>query len=220
MKGVMYKKLISSILIVAILNLVGCYSSEFITEPEFEKIKKDAPKNIRVITKDAEEYHFSQPNFYIVEDTLYGKEMLHLSAEEQPFEGKFALSEIKYIQFQKPDRTYSLVSGSEYLKIEEESGKPDEIKSTNLDGTRYHFMKDNYYIENDTLYGKGKLFFAEREELVTRKIALSDIELIDAESYDLANTCLLSIGILFGVSLLIVLFALIICAANDDCFSS
>jgi hypothetical protein len=130
----MYKKLISSILIVAILNLVGCYSSEFITGPDFDKIEKDAPRSIRVVTKDAEEYHFSQPNFYFVEDTLYGKEKL-----------------------------------------------------------------------------------AQSEELVTRKIALSDIELIEAESFDLGDTCLYSAAITFGVSAVIALVVIIICAADEDC---
>jgi hypothetical protein len=130
----MYKKLISSILVVALLNLVGCYSSELITEPDFDKIEKDAPKSIRVVTKDAEEYHFSQPNFYFVEDTLCGKEKLALS-----------------------------------------------------------------------------------EELVTRKIAFSDIDFIEAESFDLGETCLYSGAIAFGVGAVIALVALIICAASEDC---
>jgi hypothetical protein len=217
----MNKKLISSILIVAILNLVGCYSSEFITEPEFEKIKKDAPKNIRVITKNAEEYHFSQPDFYIVEDTLYGREILHLSKEELPFKGKFALGEIKSIQLEEVTQNYTTLitmTVSKYQKIEAERGKSDEIYVISSDSTRYHFMKNDYYIEKDTLYGKGKLLLAAREELVTRKIALSDIELIEAESFDLGDTCLLSGGIFVGITLVITLVVIIACLASDDCF--
>ena len=112
----MHKKLISSILVVALLNLVGCYSFESITVPE-------------------------------------------------------------------------------YKQVEEEEGKPDEIYVLIKDREKYHFLKDNFYIVNDILYGKGKLLLGDREELIDKKIALSDIVLIEVENFDLGDTCLLSGGI-------------------------
>jgi hypothetical protein len=119
----MYKKFICNILVVALLNLVGCYSFESITVPE-------------------------------------------------------------------------------YKQIEKEEGKPAEIYVLTKDGEKYHFLKDNFYIENDILYGKGKLLLGDREELIDKKIALSDIVLIEVENFDLGDTCLLSGGILLGVGLI------------------
>jgi hypothetical protein len=195
----MYKKLISSILVVALLNLMGCYSSELVNVTEYKQVEEeDKPDDIRVITKDSQEYHFSDSNFLIDSDTLYWKDILHLSKEELPFEGKFALGEIKSIQLKEVSQNYSTLISmtvSKYQKIEAESGKPDEIYVISSDSTRYHFMKNDYYIEKDTLYGKGKLLFAAREELVGRKIAISDIESIEFESFNWLTTSLLILGI-------------------------
>ena len=119
----MYKKLICSTLVVALLNLVGCYSFEPITVPE-------------------------------------------------------------------------------YKQVEEEEGKPDEIYVLTKDGEKYHFLKADFYIVNDILYGKGKLLLGDREELIDKKIALSDIALIEVENFDLGDTCLLSGGFWLGVGLI------------------
>ena len=70
----MYKKLISSILVVALLNLLGCYSSELVNVTEYKQIEEeDKPDDIRVISKDSQEYHFSESNFYVENDTLRGR---------------------------------------------------------------------------------------------------------------------------------------------------
>jgi hypothetical protein len=68
-EGTIYKKLISGILVVALLNLLGCYSSELIKGPELEQTKDD----IKVKTKDGKEYQFSESNFYVENDTLRGR---------------------------------------------------------------------------------------------------------------------------------------------------
>ncbi len=203
----MYKKLISSILVVALLNLLSCYSSELVTVGEYNQFEEeDKPDDIRVKTKDNQEYHISNSDYYIKNDTLYAKTKMILTDMEQPFEGKFALSEIKYIQFLAPDRNYSLVSVSQYMNIEVESGKPNEIDLTKYDYTRYHFMKKDYYIENDTLYGKGKLLSGDREVLLTKKIPLLEIESIRVENVNWSATTLLCLGIFF-VGLVIVALA-------------
>lgn len=200
----MYKKLISSILVVALLNLVGCYSFESVTVPEYKQVeeKEGKPSEIYVKTKDSQEYHFSDSNFHIDSDTLYWKEKMFLSKEEKPFEEKFALGEIKSFQLEKVIDNYSVmntITVSEYQNIEAERGKPDEIYLTKYDESKYHFMKTDFYIENDTLYGKGKLLVGAREEFVGRTIALSNIESIEVETFNLGNTILLSTGILLGV---------------------
>ena len=71
----MYKKVFISFLLVAIFNLlVGCYSSKLVTVPEYNQIEEeDKPNAISVITKDGQEYHFSNSNFYVMGDTLYEK---------------------------------------------------------------------------------------------------------------------------------------------------
>jgi hypothetical protein len=172
----MYKKLISSILVVALLNLLGCYSSDLVTVTEYNQIEdENKPDDIRVMTNDSQEYHFSKSNFYNDGDTLYWKEKVLLSKEEKPFEGKFAFWEIESIQLEKVIENYSVfypMTVSEYQNIEAERGKPDEIYLTTSNASRYRFEKNDFYIEGDTLYGKGKLLLSDREELVGRKIAI------------------------------------------------
>jgi len=97
----MNKKLISSILVVALLNLLGCYSSELVNATEYKQIEEEGkPNEIYVITKDSQEYHFSESNFYVENDTLYGKGKLLLSDGEELFDGKIAFSEIESIKFE------------------------------------------------------------------------------------------------------------------------
>ena len=208
----MYKKLISSILVVALLNLVGCYSFQSVTVPEYKQVEEDdgKPEEIYVTTKDSQEYHFLDSKFYIENDTLYGTEILFLSEEELPFEGKFAFGEIESIQLEDYGQKYPTTI-SQYQKIETERGKPDEIYLTKYDSTKYHFMKNDYYIEKDTLYGKGKLLLGDREQQLDRKIALADIETFQVDQINVITTAglvivsLVAIGVIYG--LIVVLLA-------------
>jgi hypothetical protein len=193
----MYRKIFISFLLLALINfLLGCYSSELVNVTEYKQIEEeDKPDEIRVITKDSQEYHFSESNFYVGNDSLYGK----VSVKELSFKGEFAFWEIESIQFQSFDgKNPSLISVTKYQKIETESGKPDEIYLTKHDSTKYHFMKNDYYLENDTLYGKGKLIL-DKEQLLEIKIAVSEIESIEVESIDGGMTALLVLGILAGL---------------------
>jgi len=190
----MCKKILISFLLVALINfLVGCYSSALVTVPEYNQIEEESkPDEIKVTAKDFKEYHFSNSNFYVHNDTLYGKEKFLRKGES--FEGKFAFWEIESIQLEDfSQRDPTLMSNSQYQKIEAESGKPDEIYLTKYDSTRYHFMKDDFYTENDTLFGKGELLSGEREELLEKKIALSDIVSIELEKIDWLKISLLGI---------------------------
>ena len=196
----MGKKLISSILVVAFLNLLGCNPSELmtVTVPEYKQFEKKEgkPDEIKVKTRDTQKYHFSNSNFYIENDTLYGKATFK---EERFFRWKIALGEIESFQIES-----FTVPASGYKKIVAKSGKPDEIYVTKLDSTKYHFMKDNYFIENDTLYGNGKGIFFENE-LLDRSIALSEIESIAFETSVSVNTAAVFGAVLLVAAILVLL---------------
>ena len=86
-----------------------------------------------------------------------------------------------------------------YKQVEKES-KPDEIYVITKDYVKYHFSDSDFYIENDTLYGNGKLISSDKIE---RKFALSDIGLVEVENFNWGNTILLSAGIYLGIGLIV-----------------
>ena len=194
----MHKKLISSILVVALLNLVGCYSFESLNVPEYKQFVEEEgkPDEIYVKTKDIQEYHFSESNFNVENDTLYGTGKLLRSTEAITFEERISISEIDSIELYYFGQKYpTLVTVSQYQKIEAESGKADEIYLTKNDSTKYHFMKNDYYIENDTLYGKGKFLPIEKDQPFEGKIAFTEVEFIKLETYDKTQTLLIWVPI-------------------------
>jgi len=195
----MYRKIFISFLLLALINfLVGCYSFKSVTVPEYEDKEKIEGRTgeIYVKTKDSEEYQFLESNSYIEDDTLYINGISLLSFAELPYEGKFALGEIKSIQLEDFGQKYtSLMTVSQYQQIEKERGKPEVIYLTKINSSKYRFMKDDYYLENDTLYGKGKLII-EKGQQFDRKIALSNIESIEIDSINWLTTFFLTIGIL------------------------
>ena len=95
-----------------------------------------------------------------------------------------------------------LITVPEYKQIEEKDGKPVEIYVKTNGFQEYHFS--DFYIENDTLYGKGKLLLSDGEQLLNRKIALSDIESIELESVSAGKTVAFVLGIV-GIGVLLFL---------------
>ena len=77
----MYKKLISSILVVALINLGGCYTYSALTNEEIQNSHPTAKDNFKIILKDGKEikYEYSNdPNTFFVRveepsDFIYGK---------------------------------------------------------------------------------------------------------------------------------------------------
>ena len=67
----MYKKIVSSILILALLSQVGCYSMNEMTKEEV--INNKDYDNLTILIKNSRKYKFEKPDFYIVDDTLKGK---------------------------------------------------------------------------------------------------------------------------------------------------
>ena len=111
----MNNKFISVILVVTLLNLAGCYSSQSVTVPEYKQVEEEEgkPDEIYVKTKDNQEYHFYYPSFDIENDTLYGKGVRIVSEKEILFEGELALSDIESIEIANMDwlKTSSLCIG-------------------------------------------------------------------------------------------------------------
>ena len=199
----MYKKTISSIIVIALLNLLGCYSYESVTVSEYKEIGvEDKPNDIIVETRFSR-VHFAESNFYIDNDSLVGI----IIEKEVISGGKFPLSEIEAIQ----TKSFT-VPASEYQNIEANIGRPDQMYMIKYDSTRYHFMKDDYVIRNDTLVGKGELLL----DVKLYKIALSDIESIQIEYSDGAKTTFLVLGI---VALIVLLSGIAVAAAIHESFS-
>ena len=86
-----------------------------------------------------------------------------------------------------------VITVQDFKQIEEKD-TPDKIRVTTSDSSEYRFVKPDYYLENDTLYGIKKYVLNDEERILVRKIALSDIEQIKTEMGDWDKKLLL-IGI-------------------------
>jgi len=84
-----------------------------------------------------------------------------------------------------------LVNVTEYKQIEEED-KSDDIRVITIYSEYY---LSDFYIENDTLYAKGKEILYNKEKPFDGKIALSDIESIQFEYLNGVTTALAVLGI-------------------------
>ena len=180
-----YKKTIIGFLIVTVpIFFIGCYSTEVVTISQYNRMaKEDKPKTIQVITKDGQQYSFSDSKFYIADDTLYGEKVVVINDKWIPFIGKISFDEVKEIEFYDENNWNYQFSISEYEQIENEGKKPDEIFLVTADSLKYYFLKDNYYLEFDTLYGRGKLLSEVNGEEFKKNIALSNIELIEYQYF-------------------------------------
>ena len=105
----MYKKLISSVLVVALLNLVGCYSMSELTKEEV--ITDKEYDDLTVITKDSLKYKFEKPDFYIVNDTLKGIAGIidQDTRIREHFDANIPLSDIIMFETSKYDGTKTLI---------------------------------------------------------------------------------------------------------------
>jgi hypothetical protein len=109
----MYKKLISSLLVVALLNLVGCYSTEIVSPNEYKEYveRGDIPSEILVRLINFKEYRFATGGYVFKEDSLYGKGFELVNDSYQPFEGSIPFSQIESIQYEESNTvaTYLLL---------------------------------------------------------------------------------------------------------------
>jgi len=86
----MYNKLLSSLLVIALLNLIGCYSSREVTLNEV--LTNDEISEIKIKTKDSLSLSFEENDFYFSNDTLKGKSSHSQTGEK--FERSIPLSDI------------------------------------------------------------------------------------------------------------------------------
>lgn len=98
----MYKKIISSILLVSLLNLVGCSYFEQVTAQNYNRVveEKGKPDRIYVKTKDAKKYQFYKLTFLVDNDSLVGIKKIYLDEGEVIIDRKIAFSDIDYIEFE------------------------------------------------------------------------------------------------------------------------
>jgi hypothetical protein len=107
----MLKKIISGILVFALLSQAGCYSPQLISYNEYQKIEEEdgKPDNIRVTTKDTVEYHFFDQNYYFDSDTLYGKGTIIKIDEKLTSDVRIAISNIESIKVDVLDSSATIV---------------------------------------------------------------------------------------------------------------
>ena len=94
------KKLISSILVVAMLSF-GCSDIVHITKDEFNEgyFEDGEKREIYLTTKDSSRYHFLKDYYSIRYDTLYGKgEQIAMEGNETEFSGKIAMEDIESLE--------------------------------------------------------------------------------------------------------------------------
>jgi hypothetical protein len=115
MESKILKKYLIGILVIALLNFIGCYSSEVVNKEDFQdgKLQIDFSEELYLTTKDSTNYHFLPANFQIVNDTLYGSGAIEASSSIAPFKGAIALDEIINFEQSKPDTgaTIGLIAG-------------------------------------------------------------------------------------------------------------
>jgi len=99
--------------------------------------------------------------------------------------------------------SFHSVTVNEYKQFELEEGTPGEVYVKTKNNRWYHFINYNYYIENDTLRGSGKVLINGWQNAPNSKIALCDIEYIGVEEMNMYTTSLLvAIGILGALGII------------------
>jgi hypothetical protein len=117
----MHKKYIVSILIPALLiQLYGCYSMTEISKDEMSEFKEGG--DLIVFTKDSTIYSFEESNYYMSNDSLYGKGYVKFSDNSDfkvATEGTIALTNIEKIQQDElnPTNTTWLIIGGILLTV-------------------------------------------------------------------------------------------------------
>ena len=102
---VLYKKLIFSILFVALLNLLGCYSNQILYPDQYQEIMAAGSKTDEIIIKlrNGEGYKFARGYYHIKNDTLTGEGFAITNDIEEPYKGSIPLSQIGSIHFDEMD---------------------------------------------------------------------------------------------------------------------
>lgn len=95
----MYKKFTLSIVIVGLLNLVGCYSNQIITKNELVQEKDYSV--LKVTTTNRNRYEFIKGGYTVTEDSIYGSGKLKFSKGKrisEDFEGSIHFKDVSSIE--------------------------------------------------------------------------------------------------------------------------
>ena len=171
------KKYITSTLIACLLlQFSGCFKMQLITKDEF----REDPDYPELLVKTSEKgITFKQGNYTVNNDTIYGrgevKSLIDFVNTYEPFDGGIGLSEVKKIRTDKFDIT--LVNTSFIAKTNKK---------------QFVFDEGTYFIEVDTLYGKGKciprISSGKSFEPFDGGISLNDIEEIQTDNFNFIST--------------------------------
>jgi hypothetical protein len=112
----MPKKVTTYVVFFAFINLIGCYSYETISFPEFENELKagDTSNALFINTFDQKKYHCSGKLFSVEQDSIRIKGTIVFSDDyEEPYAGKIAINDIESIEVESLNEgTTALVVGS------------------------------------------------------------------------------------------------------------
>ncbi len=101
----MYKKLISSILVFALLTqIVGCYTYQEITKEEF--VQTEEYTDLQVKTTNQYIYQFDEGDYTATEDSIYGSGKLKLKSGikvNEDYAGSIYLGDVESFKFDKFD---------------------------------------------------------------------------------------------------------------------
>ena len=107
-----YKKLISNLLVVALLTqIVGCYSYQEITKEEFTQAEKYTDLQLR--TKSQSIYKFDEGSYTVMEDSIYGsgiKKLKHSNKRFEDYTGSVYLEDIESFEFDKFDTVITVLA--------------------------------------------------------------------------------------------------------------
>ncbi|MBT8379166.1 MAG: hypothetical protein KJN64_08040 [Ignavibacteria bacterium] len=100
----MIKKSFIGFMVLAILNLIGCYSFQSVSPESFnESISMDGSASIELVTKDYFEYRFDRFSYKVKNDTITGNGYVLQLNDEVPFTGKIAFEDIINLNVEKLD---------------------------------------------------------------------------------------------------------------------
>jgi len=149
---------------------------QLITKDEF---REDSDYPELLVKTSEKEIKFEQGYYYLQDDTIYGNGECKLLDKnrmvDQLFQGKIAINDAKKIKTSELDLTF---------------GYDGFIAKT--DKKQFVFDESTYFIEVDTLYGKGKcisrIISGKSFESFDGGISLNDIEEIQTDNFNFIST--------------------------------
>jgi hypothetical protein len=106
------RKEVITVTILSFLNFVSCgYTTESLNPNEFNDFEKEngKPSEIYVELNDSMKYYFSDGDYNILNDTLYGDGTQVTNDSDLILNRKIPISEVKSISVETPNRGYYFI---------------------------------------------------------------------------------------------------------------